>query len=230
MLLTSLKNGGKWDYMGGSFRIKVSVFQRLMKSFLVIVSPFLYDTQVTDRAGRITMRQLSSQGKQFRHRPYTLYATDVTFQQTSRPSGNHQESKFYFSAKDKLYGFKVKVSVLPNGLATGSSFHRQGSVSDLTMFRESFEWHKKASKNAPEDNEVSDHGPPGRHFLDMWAILTDKGYQGAQDNLRVLLPKNKRPHRMLSVDEEQEIRICIPVESLLTTILGGPRCCGKLSV
>ena len=33
--------------------------------------------------------------------------------------------------------------------------------------------------------------------------LTDEWYQGAQDNLRVLLPKKKRPHQMLSVDEKE---------------------------
>ena len=38
----------------------------------------------------------------------------------------------------------------------------------------------------------------------MWAILIDKGYQGAQDDLRVLLPKKKRPNRLLSVDDEQD--------------------------
>ena len=59
MLLTWLENGGKWDYMCGFFRIEGSVFQRLMKSFVVFVSPFLYDTQVT----RITIRQFSSLGK-----------------------------------------------------------------------------------------------------------------------------------------------------------------------
>ena len=165
-----------------------------MKSFLVIVSPFLYETQVTDRAGRIAMLQLSSQGKQFRHHPNALYATDVTFQQTNHPSGNHQESKHYFRAKRKLYGFNVAVSVPQNGYAIGALFHRPESVSDLTMFREAFEWHKKASKKAPEDNVLSDHGPLRIQFPVIWAIRTDKGYQGAQDNLRVLLPKNKRPH------------------------------------
>ena len=183
------ENGTTW----GIFRIKGSVFQRLMKSFLDIVSPFLYDTQVTDRAGRITMRQLSSQGKQFRNHPHALYATDVTFQQSNRPSGNHEESKLYFSAKHKLNGLKVEVSVLANGLAIGSSLHRPGSISDLTIFREAFEWHKTASKKSPEDNVVSDHGPLRSQYPGMWAILTDKGYQGAQDDLRVLLPtKNGR--------------------------------------
>ena len=154
---------------GRIFRIKGSVIQRLMKSFLIIVSPFLYDTQVTDRAGRITMRQLSSKEKQFIHHPHVLYATDVTFEQTNRSSGNQQESKLYFSAKHKLYGFKVEVSVPPNGLAIGSSFYRPGSVSDLSMFREELEWHKKASKKASEDNVVSDHGPLRSQYPGMWA-------------------------------------------------------------
>ena len=38
------------------------------------------------------------------------------------------------------------------------------------------------------------------------AILTDKGYQGANDTLRVLFPKKKRPHRALNVDELQKMR------------------------
>lgn len=82
------------------------------------------------------MRQLSSQGKQFRNHSHALCATDVTFQQTNRQSRNHQESKLYFSAKHMLYGFKVEVSVLLNGLAIGSSLQRPGSISDLTMFGE----------------------------------------------------------------------------------------------
>ena len=71
------------------------------------------------------------------------------------------------------------------------------------MFRGAFKWHKKASKKTPEDNVVSDHGLRRSQYPGMLAILTDKAYQGAQDDLRVLLPEKKRPHRMLSVDEEQ---------------------------
>ena len=145
--------------MGGMFRIKGPVFQRLMKTFLLIVSAILYERQVTDRAGVITMKTLSAKGKKFKSHPYAMYATDVTFQQTNRPAGNHQESKRYFSAKHKLYGYTVEVSVLPNGLALGSSLHWPGSASDITIFREAFDWHEDASEKEPGDMVVSDHGP-----------------------------------------------------------------------
>ena len=178
--------------------------KRLMKSFLLVVSPVVYERQVTDQAGILTMNVLPNKGKQFKHHPHALYATDVTFQQTNRPSGNHQESKRYFSGKNRLYGYKVEVSVLPNGLALVFSLHRHGSVSDLTMFREGFDWHENASEKKPGDMVVSDHGPLQTQFPMKWAILTDKGYQGANDTLRVLFPKKKRPHRALNFDELHE--------------------------
>lgn len=58
VLLTSLKNGGKWDLMGEMFRIKEPMLQRLMKSFLLFVSPVVYERQVPDRAGFLTMKVL----------------------------------------------------------------------------------------------------------------------------------------------------------------------------
>ena len=159
MPLTSLKNEGELDYMGGMFRIKGPVFQRLMKSFLLVVSPVVYEMQGSDRAGILTMKVLSSKGKQFKHHPHALYITDVTFQKRNRQSGNHQESKRYFSTKHKLYGYKFEVSVLPSGLTRGSSLHRPGSVSDLTMFQEGFDWHENASEKEPRDMVVSDCDP-----------------------------------------------------------------------
>ena len=41
--------------MGGMFRIKGPVFQRLMKSFLLVISPVVYERQVRDRAGILTV-------------------------------------------------------------------------------------------------------------------------------------------------------------------------------
>lgn len=93
---------------------------------------------------------------------------------------------------------------MPNGLSFGSSLQRTGSESDLTIFRESFDWHENASEKEPWDTVVSDHDPLRSQFPTEWAISTDKGYHGAKDILRVLFPKKKRPHRALSVDELQE--------------------------
>lgn len=54
------------------------------------------------------MRNLSAANELFNNHPRDLYATDVTFQQTNRLAGNHQESKGMFRAKRKLYGYKME--------------------------------------------------------------------------------------------------------------------------
>ena len=202
MMLSTLKTGGQWDYMANMFRIKVSVFQRMVKSFLLLVSEQLYEGMVVDIRGRNTMKHLASKNKLFTHHPHALYATDVTFQQTNRPSGNHQESTISYSAKHKLYGYKMEVSVFPTGLAACASHYCPGSVSDLTMFRELHEFHKTATEKGSDKLTIPDHVLLRSKYPNNWAILADKGYQGAADELRVLCPKKKKPRKMLSVDDD----------------------------
>ena len=203
MMLSTLKRGGHSDYMASVFRTKGSVFQRMVKSFLLLVSEHLYDGIVVEIQGRNKMKHLASKNKLFMHHPYALYATDVTFQQTNRPSENHQERKISYSAKHKLYGYKMEVSVLSTGLAACASHHRPGLVSDLTMFREMHEFHKTATEKRSDQLAIPEHGLLRSKYPNNWAILADKGYQGAADELRVLCPKKKKPHRMLSFDNEE---------------------------
>ena len=109
-----------------------------------------------------------------------------------------------FSAKHKLCKYKMKVSVFPSGLAACASAHRAGSVSDLTTFREMYDLHKTATGKGMDQLTIPDHGPLRVKYPNLWAILTDKGYLGAADDLRVLYPRKKKPHKMLSVDDEDE--------------------------
>lgn len=44
------------------------------------------------------------------------YAADVTFQEANWLSGNMNEGKLYNCGKNKLYGYKTEMYVLPNGL------------------------------------------------------------------------------------------------------------------
>lgn len=62
------------------------------------------------------MRHLKGNNMRFKNHPEVLYATDVTFQQVKRPSGNITEGKLYFTGKYKIYGYKVEVSVYPNDM------------------------------------------------------------------------------------------------------------------
>ena len=77
----------------------------------------------------------------FKNYPMSRYATDVTFQQSFRPSGSFEEGKVYFSGKHKRYGYTTEVSVLPNGLAIGCRAQEPGSVSDLKIFEAMTSFH-----------------------------------------------------------------------------------------
>lgn len=65
-----------------------------------------------------------------------LEVIDVTFQDSIKPSGQLQEGKFYFSAKNHLYSCTVEVCVRPIVLASTYSLHFTGSVSNLKSCRE----------------------------------------------------------------------------------------------
>ena len=49
--------------------------------------------------------------------PYVHHITDATVIQINTPSGDHSESKLYFSGKHKLYCLKIEASVYPSGEA-----------------------------------------------------------------------------------------------------------------
>lgn len=54
--------------------------------------------------------------------------------------------------KLKLSGFKVEITVRPNGIATSFSKHYPGSVSDLPIFSERVGKHRIRLKKKDEDD------------------------------------------------------------------------------
>ena len=102
-----------------------------------------------------------------------------------------------------MYGYKTEVSVLPNIIAMACSVHDPVSVSDLTMFRNMDHFHRMATKKSSTDCRAPDRCPMRTIYTMHWAILTDKGYQGAADSLRVQLPKKKTRHGRLPLEEER---------------------------
>ena len=135
MLLTVLKHGGQWDFLALMFKVKAPTFERMMIAMLDIVSDFAYERYVVRMIDKYDIETLMDSSSQFQYYPFARYATDVTFQNANRPTGNMFEARPYYSAKHKLHGYKSESSVLPNGIAVHMSVHHPGNTSDLQIFR-----------------------------------------------------------------------------------------------
>lgn len=115
--------------------------------------------------------------------PYKRYAADVTFQQPQRPSGSIQKGKVYLRGKQKLYGYRVEISVLPVGLAINYTAHYLGSVSDLERFQKIGHFIKLLQKDeAKNENEYL--GVLSEEYPENWGIILEKRYEGFQEFYR----------------------------------------------
>ena len=133
MLLAVVKYGGNWDILGRVFKIKGPKFERMIPKFVSIMSDHVYKLLVVRTSSDFVMQLLRETHQNFKNIREALYATNVTFQQSFRPSGAIQGGKIYFSGRHKLYGVNVKLSVLQNGLAVGCISHHSGSVGDKSF-------------------------------------------------------------------------------------------------
>ena len=145
------------------------------------------------------MEKLNNCGRRFNNFKEAHYAVDVTFQQSFRPSGSMEEGKRFYSGKHKLYGYKVEVSVLPNGLAIGCTQHYPGSVSDFEIFQRRREWHETELKKKESESTILDVGQLIDIYPTTWAVLADKGYQGIREFMRGIHPLKKPINGVLSV-------------------------------
>ena len=129
----------------------------------------------------------------------------MKFQQSFRPSGTLEEVKKYFSGKHKLYGFKVEVSVLPNGLAISASVYYPGSVADIEIMRHMMVFHDDALKKTESEKAITAIGRSSDRFPNSWAVLLDKGYTGIDTDVRAIIPKKKPRSGILSIPDRKEI-------------------------
>ncbi|KAG4061916.1 hypothetical protein PC123_g3269 [Phytophthora cactorum] len=170
MLLVVMKNGGTWEMLSSIFHVKTPTFIK------------------TITAQEETMRMLVTSGNTFVYHPCALYATDVTFQQANRPAGSMAEALPFYSAKHKLYGYKVEVSVSPRGFAITCTEHARGNTPDITMFRHNEAFHHATRRKSNEDRSLRNVGLMNTEYPDEWSVLTDKGYQGLEQHVRCIHP------------------------------------------
>ena len=73
-----------------------------------------------------------------------------------------------------------------------------GFISDVDIFYENMGWHKAEPQKSPEERNVTDVGPFIEPFSRYWAVLMDKGYQGAAREFRAINPVKKPKGRDLA--------------------------------
>ncbi|OWZ09797.1 hypothetical protein PHMEG_00017446 [Phytophthora megakarya] len=193
--LTVLKHFDTWHKHAIDFNMAVSTLEKIVHRVLQTIEPVSYSQLVE----RVKMSKQIQEGNTFSKYPHALYATDVKFPPAYRPTGRFTEQKVYFSAKHKLYGFKIECSVAPPGVAVDVSDHAPGSRSDLTMMLDRLSIHRQMLKK--EDDAVPELGGEPSQFPQMWGVLVDKGYQGAGRVLRTIQPR-KQPRGGTLDDED----------------------------
>lgn len=95
MVIVTLKYGEQWDYLGQTFKMKGATFERLVTRFITLIFRPFNDLFVVEKAERWPMSRIIDEKKTFKHFKLARYATDVTFQQANRPSGNIQGGKIF---------------------------------------------------------------------------------------------------------------------------------------
>ncbi|ETW03945.1 hypothetical protein H310_04360 [Aphanomyces invadans] len=202
MMLASLKHCGTWDIVAQTFRVTTATFEKRVMSFIEAMHPYLTRKFIHGMASKWTMHELAANGTRFENYPHARYATDVTFQQTNVPVGSYAEKKLFFSGKHHLYGHKVEVSVLPNGLAINCTSYHKGSVSDKAIFDDNLDFHwTNLTKNPREIEMTVVDGQP-----EQWAVLVDKGYQDGDANTQYINRLNATGMKKIKDKRKAQIR------------------------
>ena len=70
----------------------------------------------------------------------------------------------------------------------------------------------------PDEGEIQDHGVLSTKYPANWGVLMDKGYQGASEYVRAIIPKKKPHGKLLPIDNESwnatVLSNCIIVENI----------------
>ena len=176
MTIIWLRIYATYEVLGFLFALDKSNVQRNMKPILdVLEKEMKKEIAWPDKEKRQKMR-IAQFMKEFSD---VVAIVDTTEQPTQRPKDNEVQ-KQYYSGKKKQHTLKKQIIVTPEGETIHLSKTEPGSKSDKKIFDES----------DPGDMDDSD------------AFMGDKGYQGIQHDLYVILPDKKPKGKELSLEQK----------------------------
>ncbi|KAG2790457.1 hypothetical protein PC129_g3099 [Phytophthora cactorum] len=117
----------------------MATLEKMVHRVIQTVEPVLHVQLVK----RVKMSEQMEAGNTFTNYLHALYVTDVKFQPAYRSSGRFTEHKVYFSAKHKLYGFKIECSGAPPRVVVDVFDHSPGYTSYLTMILDQLSIHRQ---------------------------------------------------------------------------------------
>ena len=118
--------------------------------------------------------------------------------------------------------------MLSNGLALNFTTHYPGSISDLEIFQPNKAFHKSHLRKSSNEGTISDVGFLSGTFPNQWAVLVDKGYQGASELVCAIDPKKKPARAMLDAEDVRYNRKISSDRVIVANYFG--RACGLWNV
>lgn len=121
------------------------------------------------------MTDIVFKNKHFRYFPCLRYPSDAKLQKANRPSSlNFADAWEYLSEEHKLYGFKSKAAVLPNGIRIHFPSHSRGSFADIDIFKDSLGLHRYDAEKLGDVQHSEDLGDVEENFPCKWSILMER--------------------------------------------------------
>lgn len=145
LVLAFLKHGGTQKFLAHIFGQKTSALWRMILRFIHLLSEAVYDHFVSNQTKRWSMKALQGAFSCVQKLSHGSVCNSCHVSAAFWPSRSAEEEKYY-SGKHKIYGYKVEVSVSPNGFPIGSGMQEPESVSDLFIFQQSQWFHQRARR------------------------------------------------------------------------------------
>ena len=171
----------KWDNHSVTFGMPAQTAYKTCWKALSICALILKDAYVRD----VSMDSFLEVEIPFHNNfKYAHHDIDAMVMERNHPSGNHQESKAYFSGKHHLYCNNVEASTYPNSENCNWTKHYPGATADIKTFRDNVQFHRKSTKQSPTTQSIVDHGEGSTKHLRHHAIILDKDCVGIENSVR----------------------------------------------
>lgn len=137
-ILCCLNHSGKLRYHTALFCKKPLGFEKRMCKTIDVVIPVLYKHYI--EACEALSKMVDC--KPLTNKNCTIHATNVQFQQGTRPMGPFSKNKHYYSGKHSLYSSKTEILVTSTKQAVFASDYVPKIVHDMKLFRKSLQKNK----------------------------------------------------------------------------------------